>query len=68
MPTGGSIGHCLRAYAYFKDELPLIQQADPLERCFKITIGDTEHYIKEGTLINTPQGEQLIEDYYQSNN
>lgn len=64
--TDGYCGHCLRAYSYFKNEAPEIQQAVEGERCFKIisTTGDI-HYVKCGTLVSCPDGttvpvEQLI--------
>lgn len=31
----GYDSHCLRAYSYFKDQMPLIRQAAPNQRCFK---------------------------------
>lgn len=32
----GYDGHCLRAYAYFKDQMPDIQQADEGTLCYEV--------------------------------
>lgn len=47
--TANYDGHCLRAYSYFPEELPLIKVAEPTEKCYRITTKDgnslyiTEH-------------------------
>lgn len=33
-------GHCLRAFSYFPEDLPLIHMAEPTERCFKVVMKD----------------------------
>lgn len=33
-------GHCLRAYSYFREELPLIRLAEPTEKCYKAILED----------------------------
>lgn len=41
-------GHCLRAYSYFPEELPLIHMAEPTEKCFKVTTKDgATYYLSE---------------------
>lgn len=64
----GYDGHCLRAYSYFKDELPEIRQAENNERCFRVKIGTSIVLCKGGDLIIAPNNQQLpIEDYFDSN-
>lgn len=61
-------GHCLRAYKYFKDKMPDTIQLLSSDRCFKIidTKGLT-HYIKWGTVVLCPDGqERTIDHYYDS--
>ena len=36
----GHDGHCFRAYYYWKDQMPDIQQANEDEQCFKLTLED----------------------------
>lgn len=35
-------GHCLRAYTYFKEEMPDIEMAEPEEKCYKLTLDTGE--------------------------
>lgn len=42
--TDGYDGHCLRAYAYFKDKMPDIVMAEPEERCYKAIVNGKEVY------------------------
>ena len=66
--TDGFDGHSLRAYSYFKDELPEIRQAEESERCFEITIDKETYLCKRGDFIITPNGEKLpVEDYFDTN-
>jgi len=41
--TEGYDGHCLRAYAYFKEKMPDIRQLDPdtETKCYSAKVGDT---------------------------
>jgi len=41
--TDGYDGHCLRAYAYFKEKMPDIRQLDPNTetKCYSAKVGDT---------------------------
>lgn len=64
----GYDGHCLRAYAYFKDELPEVRQAEESERCFELKIGNETFMCKRGDFIVMPTGEKIpVEDYFDSN-
>lgn len=66
--TDGYDSHSLRAYAYFKDDMPEIRQAESHERCFKIKIDNNILLCKSGDFIIMPDGNKmLIEDYYDSN-
>ena len=62
--TDGFDGHCLRAYTYFKEDMPLIEQALDTDTCYKVTVEGEDHYIKAGTLVHTPDGDMLIEQFY----
>lgn len=65
--TDGYDGHCLRAFSYFRDELPEIRQAEESERCFKIKVGNNVLLCKSGDLIITPSGNKIpVEEYYGS--
>lgn len=66
--SDGYDGHCLRAYAYFKDELPEVRQAEESERCFELKIGNETFMCKRGDFIIMPTGEKIpVEDYFDSN-
>lgn len=63
--TDGYDGHCLRAHAYFKNDMPDIILADKNERCFEISVNGEIHFIKCGTLVSCPDGViRKVEDYY----
>ena len=63
--TDGYCGHCLRAYSYFKDELPEVRQATDNERCFSIEVNGQLLLCKSGDFIKLESGETiLIEDYF----
>jgi DNA polymerase-1 len=64
----GYDGHSLRAYAYFKDDLPEIRQASEEDRCFRIKSGNSITLCKSGDLIITPEGKTMrVEDYFEAN-
>ena len=42
--TDGYDGHCLRAYAYFGDQMPEIQQAPENTTCYRVKVGGTDLY------------------------
>lgn len=61
----GYCGHCLRAYSYFKDELPEVRQATANERCFSIEVNGQLLLCKSGDFVKLESGETiLIEDYF----
>lgn len=61
----GYDGHCLRAYAYFKDEMPEIRQAEETERCFAIEVSGQTLLCKSGDLVVMPDGTKLpVEAYF----
>lgn len=63
----GYDGHCLRAYTYFKEQMPDIRQATEQERCFKITAGDTVIYCKSGDTVVLPDNTEIpIEELYEN--
>lgn len=63
----GFDGHCLRAYYYFKNQMPDIRQAEPSERCFRVKVGANILLCKSGDLIITPSGEKIpVEVYFDS--
>lgn len=63
--TDGYCGHCLRAYSYFKDELPEVRQATANERCFSIEVNGQLLLCKSGDFVKLDSGETIsIEDYF----
>ena len=63
----GYDGHCLRAHAYFSEQMPDIEPAKETDRCFSIQVGGQTKLVKSGTLVTCPDGQvKLIEDYYDS--
>jgi DNA polymerase-1 len=65
----GYDSHALRAYYYFKEQMPDIRQATNTERCFKITLKNHTAYYKSGDFIVDSNGTYIpIEDYYDSHN
>lgn len=65
--SDGYDGHCLRAYAYFKDELPEVRQASDMDRCFSIEINGQLLLCKSGDLIKIDNGTTIsVEDYFDS--
>ena len=65
--SDGYDGHCLRAYAYFKDELPEVRQASDTDRCFSIEIDGQLLLCKSGDLIKIDNGTTIsVEDYFDS--
>lgn len=66
--TEGYDGHCLRAFSYFRDQVPDIRQATEAERCFRIKTGNTVLLCKSGDFIVTPTGQRVpVEQFYDSN-
>lgn len=63
--TKGYDGHCLRAYAYFKDQMPDIELARENEICYTAKVGDKFIDFTENQLIcykgETLTGKQLWE-------
>ena len=58
-------GHCLRAYAYFGEEMPDICLATEKDRCFEVVVNGQKQVIKCGTLVTCPDGViRKIEDFY----
>ena len=58
-------GHCLRAYGYFKDEMPDLETAEDTDRTFVIQNSGTTFYCKSGDMIVDSTGAKLpIEEYY----
>lgn len=67
--TDGYDGHCLRAYAYFKNQMPLVREAQENERCFKIKQGGKILFAKVGDLITLPNGKKVpVEELYEKTN
>ena len=65
--SDGYDGHCLRAYVYFKDELPEVRQASDMDRCFSIEINGQLLLCKSGDLIKIDNGTTIsVEDYFDS--
>ena len=64
----GYDGHCLRAYAYFKDQMPDIELAAPNEQCFTVKVGNKLIDVKETQLIRYKgqilTGKQLYEQIH----
>ena len=47
----GYDGHCLRAYAYFGDQMPDIKQVDESTSCYKVEMDDgTVKYLTQEEL------------------
>lgn len=56
-------GHCLRAFSYFREELPLIRLAEPDEKCYKITLDSGEVlYVTEKDKIKYQNKECTVND------
>lgn len=65
--TNGYDGHCLRAYYYFREQMPDIVQATKEERCFQINVGDKKIFCKSGDFIVTSSGQRMpVEDFYEA--
>lgn len=57
-------GHCLRAYSYFPEELPLIRLAEPNEKCYKITLDTGEDvYVTENDIVKYKGTEYKVNDF-----
>lgn len=65
--TDGFDGHCLRAYSYFKEQMPDIKQEVDARRTFKIITKGQVLVCKRGDFIVDKQGNKIpVEDYYDS--
>lgn len=65
----GYCGHCLRAYAYFKDEVPEVRQATDTDRCFSIELDGQLLLCKSGDLVKLETGETIpVEEYFDTHN
>lgn len=63
--TDGFDGHSLRAYSYFKDQMPSVRQANESERCFAVKVGSQIHYCKAGDLLVDSSGSRVrVEEYF----
>jgi DNA polymerase-1 len=63
--TDGYDGHCLRAFAYFGDQMPDIRQAAVADRCFKVKTKTNTLLLKSGDLIISPSGDKIpVEEYF----
>lgn len=58
-------GHCLRAYAYFKDKMPDIQLAEENEICYKAKLNGEQIVWKASDLINFQGQEYTGEQFYE---
>lgn len=65
--TEGFDSHCLRAYYYFKDQMPDIDQATDDETVYKVTIDNKTHYLKStDTVLNSNGDEVILSEYIKS--
>lgn len=63
--TDGMDGHCLRAWSYYKEQMPNIRQAADADQCFKITVGNQSFLSKSGDFIITSTGKRIpVEEFY----
>lgn len=63
--TDGFDGHSLRAYAYFKNQMPNIEEAPEEVMCYKANVGGTDIYFHSEELIEY-QGKTLTgKDLYE---
>lgn len=66
--TAGYDGHALRAFAYFRNQLPDVRQAEPTERCFKVTVNGQHFFCKSGDFVILESGQKIpIESYHDTN-
>lgn len=56
--TDGYDGHSLRAFSYFREQMPDIRPSEG-RRVFRITQGDEEHILFEGDQVTLPDGRQV---------
>lgn len=61
--TDGYDGHSLRAFSYFKEQMPDILQSEG-RRVFKIEQGGETHYLFEGDEIELPNGKKAPIEHY----
>jgi len=61
----GFDGHSIRAYSYFKDTMPDLQQAVNSGRKFKVTVDGKTHILTADTMVLCPDGNQRpMGEYY----
>ena len=59
-------GHALRAFAYYKEQMPDIRQATEEDKCFKIKINDQYLHCKNGDFIIDANNIKItVEEYYE---
>lgn len=63
--TDGYCGHSLRAYSYFSDQMPDIEQALPDERCFIANTPNGDIYFKASDTINYQNKTYTGEEFYE---
>ena len=64
--TQGYDGHALRAFAYYKEQMPDIRQATEEDKCFKIKINDQYLHCKSGDFIIDSNNIKItVEEYYE---
>jgi DNAP len=60
----GFDGHCLRAYAYFKDQMPDIELAQETEKCYSAKVGSSDICWKASDIINYQGKKYSGEEFY----
>ena len=64
--TDGFDGHSLRAFYYFRDQMPDIQKAEEGDKCFKIEINKQVLYCKSGDFVIDSNNTKIpVEEYYE---
>jgi len=64
--TDGYDGHCLRAYAYFHDQMPDIQLASPEERCYIAKVGGTDIHFRASDTLEYEGKTYTGEEFYEA--
>ena len=60
----GYDGHCLRAYSYFKDQMPTIELAEPMEQCYSLALEDgSTVLVKETDILSFGSYELSVKEY-----
>jgi DNA polymerase-1 len=58
-------GHCIRAYYYFKEQMPKISLANVDDKCFVANVGGTDIRFKTGDTITYKNIKYSAEDFYE---